>query len=89
MNRLLLLALLPAAADVRTLRVPGGGIQPQVAVDHQGAIHTIYFTGDPANGDVYYVRSRDGGSSFSRGILRFAVGKPIVRPSPSLSRPCR
>ena len=33
---------------VGTLRVPEGGIQPQVIVDGKGVVHMIYFRGDPA-----------------------------------------
>lgn len=53
-----------AAPGVKTLRVPGGGIQPQVVADGAGTVHLIYFRGPPASGDVYYVRSRDGGETF-------------------------
>jgi hypothetical protein len=49
-------------------RVPDGGIQPQVAVDDRGTVHLIYFRGDPARGDVFYVRSTDGGAAFSPAI---------------------
>jgi hypothetical protein len=45
-------------------RVPHGGIQPQVAVDKKGVVHLVYFKGDPAAGDLYYVRSPDGGDQF-------------------------
>jgi hypothetical protein len=72
-----LLTLLPLAAllaapaklatDVTLMRVPDGGIQPQVAVDAKGAVHMIYYTGDALGGDVFYVRSRDG-VSFSKPI---------------------
>src|SRR5438067_203097 len=51
--------------DVTLMRVPDGGIQPQVAVDAKGAIHMIYYSGDGLGGDVFYVRSRDG-VSFSK-----------------------
>jgi hypothetical protein len=44
---------------VRLMRVPEGGIQPQVAVDGRGEIHMIYFKGDPGHGDVYYVRAKN------------------------------
>jgi len=53
---------------VRLIRVPNGGIQPQVAVDKKGAVHLIYFKGDPGHGDVYYVRSKDWGATFSSPI---------------------
>lgn len=46
--------------NVESKRVPDGGIQPQVAVDQNGTIHLVYFKGDPAQGDLYYARSKDG-----------------------------
>ena len=56
-----------SAGKVTTLRVPHGGIQPQVAVDDKGTIHLIYFRGDPGHGDLFYVRSTDG-AKFSEPI---------------------
>jgi hypothetical protein len=53
---------------VAVLRVPNHGIQPQVAVDGQGVVHMIYFRGDPAHGDVFYVRSVKGKEPFSSPI---------------------
>ena len=41
---------------VSLLRVHNHGIQPQVAVDRQGVVHMIYIRGDPAHGDIDYVR---------------------------------
>src|SRR5439155_17032742 len=41
------------AGKVTTLRVPHGGIQPQLAVDDKGTIHLIYFRGDPGHGDLF------------------------------------
>jgi hypothetical protein len=52
---------------LRLLRVPEGGIQPQVVADGKGVVHLIYFKGDPAAGDVFYVRSADG-EKFSRPL---------------------
>ena len=49
-------------------RVPEGGIQPQVAIDAQGAVHMIFYNGDPQHGDLYYVSSHDGGATFSRPL---------------------
>ena len=54
--------------SVRPIRVPNGGIQPQVVVDNKGTVHLIYFKGDPVQGDVYYVRSKDWGVTFSAPI---------------------
>ncbi len=53
------------ASAVAVLRVPDGGIQPQIATDAKGGIHMVYFAADPAHGDLYYVRSRDGGRLWS------------------------
>lgn len=55
-------------AEVRLQRVPNGGIQPQVAVGANGTVHLIYFSGEPMAGDLFYARSADGGSSFSKPI---------------------
>ena len=41
---------------VALMRTPHGGIQPQAAVDGRGVLHLIYFQGDPAHGDIFYVR---------------------------------
>ena len=50
---------------VTLMRVPGGGIQPQIAMDAKGAIHLLFYSGDPQHGDLYYARSKDGGATFS------------------------
>jgi hypothetical protein len=55
------------AAKVSLLRVPNKGIQPQVALDTKGVVHLIYFRGDPAGGDIFYVRSKDA-ATFSRPL---------------------
>lgn len=49
-----------AQQDVLVLRVPGDGLQPQAAVDDNGVVHLISFSGDPAHGDIDYRRSEDG-----------------------------
>ncbi len=56
------------AGNVKRLRVPTGGIQPQVVVDGKGVLHLIYYQGDPRHGDIFYVRSRDEGETFSRPL---------------------
>ena len=71
---LLILPLAAPAADfahsenVTVRRVPAGGIQPQVAADRAGTVHIVYYKGDPARGDLYYVHSRDGGNTFSEAL---------------------
>lgn len=62
MKRLLFLALClfaavpvcAAPAVVQLVRTPGDGIQPQ-AVVAGGVLHLLYFKGDPAGGDLFYV----------------------------------
>jgi hypothetical protein len=65
-------AALPARAEgapkVTLRRVPGGGIQPQVAVDGKGTVHLIYFKGTPGTGDVFYVRSTKTPGKFTRPV---------------------
>src|ERR671939_2010201 len=56
------------SAKVTLMRVPHGGIQPQCAVDAKGVLHLIYFKGEPGAGDVFYVRSDDGGAKFTEPI---------------------
>ena len=53
---------------VSLVRVPGGGIQPEAVVDAQGTMHVLYFAGEPGSGDLFYVRSKDYGQTFSTPI---------------------
>jgi hypothetical protein len=53
------------AEKVTLTRVPGDGLQPQVAVDSQGVVHLVYYKGEARQGDLYYVRSSDGGATFT------------------------
>src|SRR5690348_10939678 len=53
---------------VRLMRVPNGGLQPQVATDGGGTVHLVYFTGDPEHGRLFYVTSNDSGAHFSAPI---------------------
>jgi hypothetical protein len=59
---------LRAHSTVKLRRVPEGGLQPEVAVTADGTIHLVYFLGEPGRGDLFYVRSRDRGESFSRPV---------------------
>ena len=47
-----------SASSMLFVRTPNGGIQPQAIIDRQNVIHLIYYVGDPAHGDIYYVRGR-------------------------------
>jgi hypothetical protein len=54
---------------VRVMRTPDGGLQPQVVVDHRGAVHLVYLKGEPGACDVYYALREPGGASFTRPML--------------------
>src|SRR6266852_3454429 len=56
------------APQVRLLRTPDDGIQPQAAVDSKGVVHLIYFKGDPKGGDIFYARRAPGQDHFSKPI---------------------
>lgn len=57
-----------SAATVMLTRTPDGGIQPQAVIDGRGTVHLIYFKGDPAHGDIFYVSRASGREEFSRPI---------------------
>jgi hypothetical protein len=72
-------------ADSTIVRLPAGGIQPHAAVDSRGVAHVVYFSGDPANGDLFYTRlgpddtfsapvrvNSDEGSAIAVGTVRGA-----------------
>jgi hypothetical protein len=65
---LLLLAGTAQAAEVKSVRVPDGGVQPQTLVDGDGTVHLIYFKGDARGGDLFYRRMRAGEEKFSAPI---------------------
>jgi hypothetical protein len=53
---------------IRLLRVPEGGVQPQIVLDERGVLHLVYYSGDAHAGDLFYVRSSDFGASFSPAL---------------------
>jgi len=55
-------------SKVTVLRVPNGGIQPQVLADAMGTLHLIYYKGDPGAGDLFYVRREASQERFSDPI---------------------
>lgn len=70
MRMLLTLAIISlslAASDISLMRVPDGGVQPQIAVGGDGVVHLIYTKGDGKKGDVLYSNSKDG-VSFSKPV---------------------
>jgi hypothetical protein len=57
-----------SSGRVRILRVPERGLQPQVAIDDRGTLHLVYYTGDPHQGNLIYVKSTDNGTTFSSAL---------------------
>jgi hypothetical protein len=72
------LAQSTAPPRVDVLRVPDGGIQPDVVADAAGVLHLVYLTGPPGNAAVFYTYSRDGGQHFA----------PRVRVNSQPGSPC-
>src|SRR5665213_1702177 len=64
---LLFAAAVCSQAAVTMIRVPDGGIQPQL-VERDGSVHLLYFSGAPEKGDLFYVKSRDYGATFSKPV---------------------
>src|SRR5690242_7990160 len=66
---LALLAFVPASPPRAVLlQTPFHGIQPPAVVAADGVLHVIYFSGDPAHGDLYYVQRGRDGTDFSTPI---------------------
>lgn len=57
-----------SASQISLVRTPDEGIQPQAVVDAEGTLHLIYFKGDPAAGDIFYVRRERDDRAFSAPI---------------------
>ncbi len=74
MQRFLKLVLVVASiriavgAQVSVERLPEGGIQPQVAQGKDGTAHVVYFKGNSAAADLYYMRKAAGAAEFSEPI---------------------
>lgn len=81
MRRILLLcilAVLVRAADTSVLRLPTGGLQPQVQVDAQGTLHVVYLTGEPAASDVVYVTRAAGATEWSKPLSVNSQAKSAI-----------
>ena len=62
---------LPAGSSdipVSFVRVPQDGLQPELSISPDGTIHMVYLSGEPAAANVFYVRSSDGGVTFSASV---------------------
>jgi hypothetical protein len=53
------------SVEISVVRVPNSGIQPQAAMDGFSALHLLYYLGDPMHGNLFYVKSRDAGVTWS------------------------
>jgi hypothetical protein len=53
------------APRVTVVKTPQGGIQPQALMDGRGTLHLLYFKGDSAAGDLFYVRREAGQQAFT------------------------
>ena len=57
-----------AEGEVNLVRVPEGGIQPQIVSDENGTLHLLYFKGEASAGDLFYARQAPGDSGFGKPI---------------------
>src|SRR2546425_4897644 len=55
-------------AEPAFTRVPESGLQPQALASADGAVHLIYFKGEPRAGDLFYVRRAAGSDEFTKPI---------------------
>ncbi|MSQ97243.1 MAG: hypothetical protein EXR98_22190 [Gemmataceae bacterium] len=55
-------------AEVVLVKAPERGIQPQTLTDAKGNLHLLYYSGDPRNGNLMYVRRDAGKLDFSTPI---------------------
>ena len=64
-----------AAPKVTTVKLPYGGIRPQVAIDQKGVVHIVQADSN-VRGDLVYVKHEPGENRFSKpvNILREAKG---------------
>ena len=56
------------AAPPELIRLPAAGLQPQAALDSSGALHLLYFKGEPGGGDLFYQWRPPGAESFSAPV---------------------
>ncbi len=61
-------SLSSADTPVTFVRIPQGGIQPELRTSRDGTIHMVYLSGEPAAANVFYVRSEDGALTFSAPV---------------------
>lgn len=67
-----------SAAEIKLERVPEGGVQPQVAVQADGAVHLVYLKEQKDGADIRYARRPAGGSAWEPSITVNSVPKSAV-----------
>ena len=64
----------------RLTRTPGGSFNPAIAIDSSKAIHLVWEGSTPASPWISYIRSRDGGATWSMAS-RLAMISPSAYPA--------
>jgi hypothetical protein len=72
------------SSDIYLVRVPNNGIQPQAIMDRAGILHLLYYSGDVAHGNLFYVKSSDAGLTWSaplrvNSVIGTAVAAGTIR----------
>jgi hypothetical protein len=61
-----------AESAIRVVSAPAAqgqrAVQPRIVVDNAGTVHLIYFSGDPAAGNVFYSNMKAGAGEFSAPV---------------------
>ena len=50
------------------MRIPGGDVQPRVAVGGDGTVHMVFLRGEENSCDVFYTRSTDGEKCYTLNL---------------------
>jgi hypothetical protein len=66
------------AEEPALIRLPAGGLQPQAILDSGGVLHLLYFKGEPAGGDLFYLRRAPGGAFSSPVQVNSHPGSAIA-----------
>jgi len=67
------------AKKVTATPTPNNGLNPQVMVDAKGVVHLIYSKGDSGKADLFYVKSTDGGATWSSELkVNSGAGSVII-----------
>lgn len=56
------------ALNISIIKTPNEGLQPLAQVDAKGDLHLVYFKGDAAHGDLFYVQRAKGTREFTNPV---------------------